>query len=159
MLGSMFYCCQIRGRWRTADSHQMAPFYTRQMWSGNIFGTLPINILGFTHDIPEASFRGQWSGVENMRTTFTLDDVDHIHSTLLLFRSFPWRLCLCHCLCDCLCLCVRIFVRVWWADVMSFQKMYGLRGPSGLNMVNQAFIIVIAYRPRRRRRRRRKNQG
>ena len=26
---------------------------------------------------------------------------------------------------------------------MSFQKMYGLRGPSGLNMVNQAFIIVI----------------
>ena len=26
--------------------------------------------------------------------------------------------------------------------------MYGLRGPSGLNMVNQAFIIVIAYRPR-----------
>ena len=36
---------------------------------------------------------------------------------------------------------------------MSFQKMYGLRGPSGLNMVNQAFIIVIAYRPRRRRRR------
>ena len=33
---------------------------------------------------------------------------------------------------------------------MSFQKMYGLRGPSGLNMVNQAFIIVIAYRPRRR---------
>ena len=30
--------------------------------------------------------------------------------------------------------------------------MYGLRGPSGLNMVNQAFIIVIAYRPRRRRR-------
>ena len=37
---------------------------------------------------------------------------------------------------------------------MSFQKMYGLRGPLGLNMVNQAFIIVIAYRPRRRRRRR-----
>ena len=37
---------------------------------------------------------------------------------------------------------------------MSFQKMYGLRGPSGLNMVNQAFIIVIAYWPRRRRRRR-----
>ena len=35
---------------------------------------------------------------------------------------------------------------------MSFQKMYGLRGPSGLNMVNQAFIIVIAYWPRRRRR-------
>ena len=34
--------------------------------------------------------------------------------------------------------------------------MYGLRGPSGLNMVNQAFIIVIAYRPRRRRRRRRR---
>merc|ERR1711978_523688 len=25
--------------------------------------------------------------------------------TLLLFQSFPWRLCLCHCLCDCLCLC------------------------------------------------------
>ena len=24
---------------------------------------------------------------------------------------------------------------------MSFQKMYGLGGPSGLNMVNQAFII------------------
>ena len=42
---------------------------------------------------------------------------------------------------------------------MSFQKMYGLRGPSGLNMVNQAFIIVIAYRPRRRRRRRRKIPG
>ena len=37
--------------------------------------------------------------------------------------------------------------------------MYGLRGPSGLNMVNQAFIIVIAYRPRRRRRRRRKIPG
>ena len=37
---------------------------------------------------------------------------------------------------------------------MSFEKMYGLRGPSGLNMVNQAFIIVIAYWPRRRRRRR-----
>ena len=31
---------------------------------------------------------------------------------------------------------------------MSFQKMYGLRGPSGLNMVKQAFIIVIAYRPK-----------
>ena len=29
--------------------------------------------------------------------------------------------------------------------------MYGLGGPSGLNMVNQAFIIVIAYWPRRRR--------
>ena len=29
---------------------------------------------------------------------------------------------------------------------MSFQKIYGLRGPSGLNMVNQAFIIIIAYR-------------
>ena len=29
---------------------------------------------------------------------------------------------------------------------MSFQKMYGLRGPSGLNMVNQAFRITIAYR-------------
>ena len=28
---------------------------------------------------------------------------------------------------------------------MSFQKMYGLRGPSGLNMVNQAFRIKIAY--------------
>ena len=42
---------------------------------------------------------------------------------------------------------------------MSFQKMYGLRGPSGLNMVNQAFIIIIAYRPRRRRRRRRKIPG
>ena len=41
---------------------------------------------------------------------------------------------------------------------MSFQKMYGLRGPSGLNMVNQAFIIVIAYRPRRRRRRRRRRR-
>ena len=37
--------------------------------------------------------------------------------------------------------------------------MYGLRGPSGLNMVKQAFIIVIAYRPRRRRRRRRKIPG
>ena len=36
--------------------------------------------------------------------------------------------------------------------------MYGLRGPSGLNMVNQAFIIVIAYRPRRRRRRRRRRR-
>ena len=41
---------------------------------------------------------------------------------------------------------------------MSFQKMYGLRGPSGLNMVKQAFIIVIAYRPRRRRRRRRRRR-
>ena len=41
---------------------------------------------------------------------------------------------------------------------MSFQKMYGLRGPSGSNMVNQAFIIVIAYRPRRRRRRRRRRR-
>ena len=41
---------------------------------------------------------------------------------------------------------------------MSFQKMYGLRGPSGLNMVNQAFIIIIAYRPRRRRRRRRRRR-
>ena len=29
---------------------------------------------------------------------------------------------------------------------MSFQKMYGLRGPWGLNMVNQAFRIKIAYR-------------
>ena len=28
---------------------------------------------------------------------------------------------------------------------MSFQKMYGLRGPSGLNMVNHAFRIKIAY--------------
>ena len=42
-------------------------------------------------------------------------------STLLLFQLFPWRLCLC--------LCVSIFVRIWVADVMSFQKMYGLRGP------------------------------
>ena len=41
---------------------------------------------------------------------------------------------------------------------MSFQKMYGLMGPSGLNMVNQAFIIVITYRPRRRRRRRRRRK-
>ena len=59
-------------------------------------------------------------------------------STLLLFQLFPWRLCLC--------LCVSIFVRIWVADVMSFQKMYGLRGPWGLNMVNQAFRIKIANR-------------
>ena len=41
---------------------------------------------------------------------------------------------------------------------MSFQKMYGLRGPSGLNMINQAIIIIIAYWPRRRRRRRRRRR-
>ena len=44
-------------------------------------------------------------------------------STLLLFQLFPCRLCLCHCLY----LCVSISVRIWVADVMSFQKMYGLR--------------------------------
>ena len=79
LLGSSFYCYQIRGKSRTADSDQMAPFYTRQTWTRNIVGILPVNILGFTHDIPEASLRKQWSGVENMRTTFTLDDVHHIH--------------------------------------------------------------------------------
>ena len=30
LLGSIFYCCQIGGKSRTADSDQMAPFYTRQ---------------------------------------------------------------------------------------------------------------------------------
>ena len=89
LLGSTFYCCQIGGKSRTADSDQMAPFYTRQTWTRNIFGTLPINILGFTHDIPEASLRGQWLGVENMRTTFTLDDVHHIQDFSLLQLSNP----------------------------------------------------------------------
>ena len=28
---------------------------------------------------------------------------------------------------------------------MNFQKMYGLRGPRGLNMVNQALRTKIAY--------------
>ena len=75
LLGSIFYCCQIGGKSRTADSDQMAPIYTRQTWTRNIVGILPVNILGFTHNILEASLRKQWSKVENMRTTFALDDV------------------------------------------------------------------------------------
>ena len=41
---------------------------------------------------------------------------------------------------------------------MSFQKMYGLRGPSGLNMVNQAFIIVIAYRSKKEKKEKEKKE-
>ena len=62
-------------------------------------------------------------------------------STLLLFQLFSWHLFLSHCLC----LCVCIFVRIWIADIMSFQKMYGLRGPRGLNMVNQVLRMKLAY--------------
>ena len=41
----------------------------------------------------------------------------------------------------------REHFRIWVADVMSFQKMYGLRGPWGLNIIkNQAFRIKIAHR-------------
>ena len=36
--------------------------------------------------------------------------------------------------------------------------MYGLRGPQGLNMVNQALRMKIAYWPRRRRRKRRRRR-
>ena len=75
LLGSIFYCCQFRGKSRTAGSDQMAPIYTRQTWTRNIVGILPGNIMGFTHNILEASLRKQWSKVENMRTTFALDDV------------------------------------------------------------------------------------
>ena len=57
------------------------------------------------------------------------------YSTLLLFQLFSWRLCICHCLCNCVCLWVCIFARIWIADIISIQKMYGLRGPWGLNTV------------------------
>ena len=36
------------------------------------------NILGFTNDIPVGSFRGTTISCSNMRTTFTLVDIDHI---------------------------------------------------------------------------------
>ena len=43
------------------------------------------------------------------------------------------------------------------ADVMSFQKMYGSRGPWGLNMVNQAFRIKIAYRSKEEKKEKKEN--
>ena len=63
------------------------------------------------------------------------------YSTPVVFQLFYRRLCLClclcHCLCLCLCLCISISVWIWIADVMSFQKMYGLRGPWGRTAVFQ----------------------
>ena len=69
------------------------------------------------------------------------------YSTLVVFQLFYWRLCLClcHCLCLCLCLCICISVWIWAADVMSFQKMYGLRGPWGRTAVLQ---LTYELRPK-----------
>ena len=44
------------------------------------------------------------------------------------------------CICvwrTCVCLCICIFIRIWIADIMGFQKIYGLRGPWGLTAVLQ----------------------
>ena len=46
-------------------------------------------------------------------------------------------ICLCICICICICLCIWIFVRIWIADIISFQKIYGLRGTWGLTAVLQ----------------------
>jgi len=66
------------------------------------------------------------------------------YSTPVVFQLFYRRLCLClclcHCLCLCLCLCICISVWIWIADVMSFQKMYGLRGPWG-----QTAVLQLTY--------------
>ena len=46
----------------------------------------------------------------------------------------------CSCICvwrTCVCLRICIFVRIWIADIMGFQKIYGLRGPWGLTAVLQ----------------------
>jgi len=71
------------------------------------------------------------------------------YSTLVVFQLFYRRLCLClclcHCLCLCLCLCICISVWIWAADVMSFQKMYGLRGPWGRTAVLQ---LTYELRPK-----------
>ena len=88
------------------------------------------------------------------------------YSTLVAFQLFYRRLCLClclclrlcHCLCLCLCLCISISVWIWIADVMSFRKMYGLRGPWGLHIVNQALRKNIAYWTKRRMERRKKRR-
>ena len=40
--------------------------------------------------------------------------------------GFPF---ICLCLCICLYICICIFVRIGIADIMAFQKIYGLRGP------------------------------
>ena len=50
--------------------------------------------------------------------------------------GFPF-FCLCICICRCIYLCICIFVRIWIADIISFQKIYGLRGPWGLPAVLQ----------------------
>ena len=59
-------------------------------------------------------------------------------------------LCLCHCLCLCLCICISVWI--WIADVMSFQKMYGLRGPWGRTAVLQ---LTYELRPKWENKRRR----
>ena len=50
-----------------------------------------------------------------------------------MFQLLYRRLCLC--LCFCLCICISVLI--WIADVMSFQEMYGLRGPWGQTAVLQ----------------------
>ena len=70
----------------------------------------------------------------------------HIHNPFVISFSkiyhiigvigFPF-ICLCLCICPCICLCICIFVRIWIADIISFQKIYGLRGTWGLTAVLQ----------------------
>ena len=55
--------------------------------------------------------------------------------------------CLCIYLCICLCIC--IFVRIWIADIISFQKIYGLRGTWGLTAVLQLIYELRKYCCRR----------
>ena len=50
--------------------------------------------------------------------------------------GFPF-ICLCICICPCICLCICIFVWIWIADIISFQKIYGLRGTWSLTAVLQ----------------------
>ena len=50
--------------------------------------------------------------------------------------GFPF-ICLCICICLCIFLCICISVRVWVADIISFHKIYGLRGNWGLRAVLQ----------------------
>ena len=73
----------------------MAPIYTRQLWSRIIFGIQPINMLEFTHDILEGSFRKQWSGDWKTKTIFKLDDVYRIQlderTPPRTGSSCPWR--------------------------------------------------------------------
>ena len=49
--------------------------------------------------------------------------------------GFPF-ICLCICICLCSCLCICIFVRIWIADIISFQKIYGLKNCCGTGRVD-----------------------